>query len=370
MRVNGARAFSIFAAIVLFCGTSQAQPANPPTPDKELIIATKESPPFVMKHPDGTLHGISISLWRRIADRLHLRYRFSEQPTVQILMAGTAEGSFDAAIAALTVTAARDRVVDFTQPFYSTGLGIAVSIGESRWMSVSRALLSFGFFQAVLVLVGIAILVGFVIWLLERDRTEHFKGGAKGLGTGLWWSAIAMTQAGAAQNAPATLPGRIVAVCWMVASIIVIAVFTAGITSTLTKRELQGAVNGVNDLRSVRVGAPAGSTSTDYLDHQRISYRGFVTPEEGLKALQAGAIDAFVYDKPLLTWIVLRDFSSTLRVLEVTFDSQNYAIALPKGSSLREMLNAALLEVTESDWWQQTLFEYLGRTEPSHRASG
>ena len=96
----------------------------------------------------------------------------------------------------------------------------------------------------------------------------------------------------------------------------------------------------------------------------------FSTPEEGLKALQAGAIDAFVYDKPLLTWIVLRDFSSTLRVLEVTFDSQNYAIALPKGSSLREMLNAALLEATESDWWQQTLFEYLGKTEPSHRASG
>jgi len=185
MRVNGARAFGIFAAIVLFCGTPQAQPANPPISDKELVVATKESPPFMMKHPDGTLHGISISLWRRIADRLHLRYRFSEQPTVQILMAGTAEGSFDAAIAALTVTAARDRVVDFTQPFYSTGLGIAVSIGESRWMSVSRALLSFGFFQAVLVLVGIAILVGFVIWLLERDRTEHFKGGAKGLGTGV-----------------------------------------------------------------------------------------------------------------------------------------------------------------------------------------
>jgi len=70
MRVNGARAFGIFAAIVLFCGTDQAQPANPPISDKELVIATKESPPFVMKHPDGTLHGISISLWRRIADRL------------------------------------------------------------------------------------------------------------------------------------------------------------------------------------------------------------------------------------------------------------------------------------------------------------
>ena len=34
-------------------------------------------------------------------------------------------------------------------------------------------------------------------------------------------------------------------------------------------------------------------------------------------------------------------------------------VALPKGSSLRQMLNPPLLEETESDWWQQTLFEYL-----------
>ena len=222
----------------------------------------------------------------------------------------------------------------------------------------------------MLALVGIAILVGFVIWLLERGKTEHFGGGAKGLGTGLWWSAIAMTQAGAAQNAPATLLGRMVAMGWMIASVIVIAVFTAGITSTLTKRELQGAVTSVNDLRSVRVGAPTGSTSADYLDHQRIRHRGFVGPQEGLKALQAGIIDAFVYDKPLLTWLVLRDFSGTLRVLDVTFDSQNYAIALPKGSPLSQQLNVPLLEETESDWWQQTLFEYLGKTQPTHGSSG
>jgi len=370
MRLNWLRAFIALLTIALYCGAVQAQPANPPVPDKELVIGTKEAAPFAMKQADGSWHGISIDLWRRIADRLHLRYRFLEEPTVQDLVAGTADGSFDAAIAALTVTAARDRIVDFTQPFYSTGLGIAVSTGESRWRSVSRALLSFGFFQAVLALVGIAILVGFVIWLLERRKTEHFGGGAKGLGTGLWWSAIAMTQAGAAENAPATLPGRMVAIGWMIASVIVIAVFTAGITSTLTKRELQGVVTGINDLRSVRVGAPTGSTSADYLDHQLIPHRSFSSPQEGLKALQAGNIDAFVYDKPLLTWLILRDFSSTLHVLDVTFDRQNYAIAMPKGSPLARILNPPLLEETESDWWQQKLFEYLGKTEPTHGSAG
>ena len=51
------------------------------------------------------------------------------------------------------------------------------------------------------------------------------------------------------------------AISWMIASIIANAVFTAGITSTLTRRELQGVVHNVNDLRSVRVGALAGSTT-------------------------------------------------------------------------------------------------------------
>jgi polar amino acid transport system substrate-binding protein len=79
-----------------------------------------------------------------------------------------------------------------------------------------------------------------------------------------------------------------------------------------------------------------------------------------LKALQGGAIDAFVYDRPLLTWLVLQDYSNNLRVLDMTIDSQSYAIALPPGSPLRAMLNVPMLEQVESDWWRQTLFQYLG----------
>lgn len=327
---------------------------------KELIIATKEAPPFAIRHEDGSWHGMSIDLWRRIADRLQLRYRFSEQPDVPALLRGTADGAFDAAVAAVTVTAARERTVDFTHAFYTTGLGVAVSVREDRWKTVLRALGSFGFLQAVVVLFGITLCVGFVIWLVERRKTEHFAG-AKGLGSGIWWSTIAMTQAGAAQNAPATIPGRIVATAWMIASIIAIAVFTAGITSTLTKRELQGTVQSENDLRYVRVGAIAGTATIEYLDRHRITYRSFATPDDALKALQAGALDAFVYDKPLLSWIVTRDFSSTLRLLDIVFDSQKYAIALPKGSPLRTAINGPLLEETESDWWDKTSFQYLGK---------
>jgi polar amino acid transport system substrate-binding protein len=77
--------------------------------------------------------------------------------------------------------------------------------------------------------------------------------------------------------------------------------------------------------------------------------------------VQAGGIDAFVYDKPLLTWIVRHYFSTSARVLDVTFDTQNYGIALPLGSPLRQAIHLAVFDAVESEWWQQTVFQYLGR---------
>lgn len=345
---------------MLAFGGSSVRAQGAAAPDRELVVATKEAPPFAMKQPDGNWSGISIALWRRIADQAHLRFRLVETQTVPELLDGVANGGFDAGVAAVTVTAERARRVDFTQPFYNTGIGIAVPVNENPWVSIGRALLSFGFFQAVGVLLGFAMAVGFLIWVFERRKTEHFGGGARGLGTSFWWSTIAMTQAGAAQNAPATLPGRIVAMGWMIASVIAIAVFTAGITSTLTRKGLEGSVHGFNDLRSVRVGAVAHSATTDYFTRQRLSFRTFPDIQSGLSALGHGAIDAFVHDKPLLTWMVRNDFSTSVRIVDTTFSSESYAIVLPRSSALRPMLDLAVLDQTESDWWQRTLFETLG----------
>src|SRR6516164_8161378 len=102
-------ATALTAALLLICGAGQAQSEYQFIPERELVIATKEAPPFVMKRSDGTLSGISIDLWRQIAEQLHLRYHFSEHETVQELLRGIEEGSFDAAIAAVTATGARGR---------------------------------------------------------------------------------------------------------------------------------------------------------------------------------------------------------------------------------------------------------------------
>jgi polar amino acid transport system substrate-binding protein len=260
------------------------------------------------------------------------------------------------------VTASRESMLDFSQPYYVTGLGIAVSrSGPPIWNQIGRTFLSFGFLQAVLALLGIAVVVALLIWMFERRHNEDFGGGTlRGIGSSMWWSAEAMTQASTGFRGPKTLPGRVVAIVWMVASIITVAVFTAGVTTALTTRKLEGMVREVEDLGRVRVGAVAGSATTEYLLANRIRFRGFTTPEEGLTALQTGAIDAFVYDKPLLAWTVLQRFASTVDVLELDFDPQYYAAAFQPESKLRKPFDIAVLEEIKSVWWKQTLFRYLG----------
>jgi polar amino acid transport system substrate-binding protein len=336
-------------------------------PDRELVIATKEAAPFAMKGPDGTWQGISIELWRHVADQLHLRYHFVEVATVQDLLAATEAGKVDAAVAAVTVTAARAQTSDFSQPFYRSGLGVAVAGGVADWLPILRAFLSFRFLQAIVALLAIALIVGTLVWLFERRQNHHFAGKAMhGLASGIWWSAVAMTQAGAAQGAPSSLPGRLLAVVWMIVSIIALAVFTAGVTSAITTHQLQGLVRNVDDLRSLRVAVVNGSSSVDFLEQQRITHRGFTDPTAALNAVQQGSIDAFVYDRPLLSWIVRGNFPS-LQVLGVSFDPQNYAIALPLNSALRVPIDVALLESVTSEWWQQVLYRYSGQASTEGR---
>ena len=331
---------------------------------RELVVGTKEAPPFAIKDEQGNWSGISIDLWRQIADRLKLRYRFVDVVSVTALLENLESGNFDVAVAAITVTPARQNLVDFSVPYFHTGIGVAVQANRiTGWGPVIRSIASFSFLQAAMGLLGLAFLAGALIWFFERRTNEGFGGGmARGISSGVWWSTNTMTQRASGGAAPATLPGRIVAIVWMVVSVIAIAVFIAGITSALTTKRLHGAVNNFADLSAVRVGVVRGTSTEEALSRMRIKYRTVVSPKDGFEALQDGTIDALAYDRPILAWMIRQDGSSSIELADVTFEPQSYAIALPNDSALRKPINVALLEAQESDWWKDTLFRYLGDT--------
>jgi ABC-type amino acid transport substrate-binding protein len=169
-----------------------------------------------------------------------------------------------------------------------------------------------------------------------------------------------MTQRVVSGAVPTTLPGRIVAIIWMIVSVIAIAVFTAGLTSALTTKRLHGVVNSIGDLSAVRVGVVQGTATEEALARMRIKSRAVASAAQGFEALQKGTIDALAYDRPILAWMI-RQGGLSAELTDVTFEPQSYAIAVRNDRSLRKRLNIALLEAGQSDWWKDVLFRYLGQ---------
>lgn len=329
-----------------------------------LIVATRHVPPFSIKQDDGSWQGISIELWRQIADRLDLEYRFREMGLKEMLDA-VQRHEVDAAVAALTITSDREQRMDFTHPFLSTGLGIAVPLSAgSGWLAVTQRFFSTRFLKVVTALLGILLLIGILVWFFERRRNAQFGGTpAQGIGSGLWWSAVTMTTVGYGDKSPQTLGGRAVALVWMFASIIIISSFTAAIATALTIGELGGKVQGKNDLARARISSVADSTSAQYLLQAKLSFRTESSLPDALEYLANGAVDAVVYDAPIMRYQVRNKYADRLSVLPGSFARQDYGIALPTASPYRETINQALLEELNTQTWEDLMFSYLGNRD-------
>jgi len=96
-----------------------------------IVVATEAAyPPFESKTPDGTIVGFDVDLVRAAAREAGLEAEFVDQAFDGILP-GLAQGKYDAAVSAMTITAERAEVVDFTDPYFDAGQVVAVRADET-----------------------------------------------------------------------------------------------------------------------------------------------------------------------------------------------------------------------------------------------
>ena len=205
------------------------------------------------------------------------------------------------------------------------------------------AVFNMGFLRLLLIFAGLQVAVGVLMWLLERKHNPHFQGSrASGVSSGLWWAVVTMATVGYGDKVPRTGAGRLLAMLWMLASLIILTTVTAAITSSLTVGRLEAKVSGSEDLGKLRVGTVKNTTSEAYLREMNLNFRGYPSPAAGLAAIDAQEIDALVYDDPTLRALVETEYRTGIDVLPRTFRRQDYAFALPTGSLLREPINRIL----------------------------
>ena len=122
---------------------------------------------------------------------------------------------------------------------------------------------------------------------------------------------------------------------------------------------LEGVVSGPQDLPKVRVATVHNTAATRYLDRQHCHFTGFPTLSAAIDALARGDVDALVYDVPLLSYLLSQRSTPDIKVLDVLFARQTYAIALPSGSPLRKPVNEAVLSILGTPEWQDALQQWM-----------
>jgi polar amino acid transport system substrate-binding protein len=337
--------------LLLLSASSHAQ-----TPAKPLRVATRAIPPFVFEE-NGKLAGFSIDLWQNISQEMGSRSETAAYPTVAELLAAVKSGKADLGIAAISITAERSREFDFSQPMFDSGLQILVR-DQPGGGSSARQTLSLLFSSAALPFVGLTLLFvlvpAHIVWLSERRHPRGMiesRSYFPGIFEACWWSAS--TLATQADQMPRSALGRVIAVLWMFAAVLFVAYFTATVTSSLTVQQLQGDINGPEDLPGKQVATTTGSTSAAYLRQQNVQPLEFPRIEQAYEALLKGEADAVVFDAPVLLFYAAREGKGKVNVAGTVFRKESYGIVFPQNSPYRRQVNAALLTLKENGTYQR-----------------
>jgi len=332
-------------------------------PVQPLRVGVLDAPPFSMRGNDGGWEGLSIDLWQAIVRHQGWTYELRPYDRVALLVEAVEAREVDVALA-IASAASYEVAMDLSHSYYPSGSGIAVPASGRgfRWMGVVRELFSWEFLRVIALLSLFWLTAGAIVWLFERrqNATSFGEEPISGVGNGIWWAAVTMTTVGYGDKAPRTLGGRVVAVIWMLASIVLIASLTAALTTSLTLDGMSGTVNGVEDLNRVRVGTTAESRSLESLRERGIEAASFANERDGLRAVADDQLDAFVFNVLVLRYLATTEFPGRVRVLPGTFGRYFVKMALPAGSPLREPLNRALLEIAEGSDWNRRVERFVG----------
>lgn len=329
--------------------------------DNRLVISTVHRPPFAMLD-QGEPRGFSVDLMRAIAKELGYTVTFAPQTSFGDMLDTVRRAETDGAIANISITASREAEMDFSQPIFESGLQILLP-AETGTVQRFRSVLTRDILFVVLAALGMLWGGGFVMWLLERRHQPYFDRPLReALFPSFWWALNLVVNGGFEERMPMSRFGRLFATMMVVASLFVVSVFVATITAAVTVEALQESVDSINDLEGRLVATVTGSTSADFLTERDIAFTGYSDPGLMLEAFAAGEMNAVVFDGPILAFYVHGRGARHARLIDRVYRPENYGIALPDGSPVREKINRTLLRLREDGTYDKLLDQWFGGT--------
>ncbi|MEM1307043.1 MAG: transporter substrate-binding domain-containing protein, partial [Pseudomonadota bacterium] len=253
----------------------------------------------------------------------------------------------------ISITSARERVLDFSQPMFDAGLKV-MTPEEGQSVGLFGAL----FNLEMLGLVALSFLLLFgaanAMWYFEHKTQPYFQYPYReGVFRSFWWALNVIVNGGFEERIPLTPRGRVFAIFLVFASLFIVSAFVAKITATLTVGELQSQIRGYTDLYGKRVGTTQGSTASAFLESHAIDHTTYTDIDTLFAAVADRKLDAVVHDAPLLDYYAATRGRNRVRVVGDLLRPEKFGIALQQDSPLAERVNRALLNLKENGEYER-----------------
>ncbi|TPE64045.1 transporter substrate-binding domain-containing protein [Sandaracinobacter neustonicus] len=339
--------------------TATAQPAP-----RVVTVGVYRSPPFVME-ADGRPTGMAIELWELAAAALGLQSRYVWLETNTALVDALAAAKIDVGVTNLAITRERAERIDFTHPWFDSGLRVMVHNNRRAGFSnLIDGLRDSGHLRAYAVIAGLILCATVLLTLFDRRYDAHFP---RSWREGIAESFYAVMSVATSGTTPSRRNlfgwvGRLWQGLWLACGVAVLAYVTSSVTSVMTTMSLTRQIHSVGDLSGHRVGVRAGSIAETYARNAGFDAHPFPNIEQASVALAEGQIDAIIGDAPVLEYHAHTHRGQRLSVVGPIFQPDKYAFALQRGSSLTRPLTIELIGAHESGRLEELRRHYFGNS--------
>uniref|UniRef100_A0A3B4VGN2 Glutamate receptor n=1 Tax=Seriola dumerili TaxID=41447 RepID=A0A3B4VGN2_SERDU len=382
-----------------------------------LTITTILENPYVMlrqNHQElegnDRYEGFCVDMLKELADILKFKYRIrlvgdglygvpGANGTWTGMVGELISRKADLAVAGLTITAEREKVIDFSKPFMTLGISIMYRVHLGRRPGYFSFLDPFS--PGVWLFMLLAYLaVSCVLFLVARLTPYEWynphpclKGRCNllinqySLGNSFWFPVGGFMQQGST-IAPRALSTRCVSGVWWAFTLIIISSYTANLAAFLTVQRMEVPIESVDDLAdqtAIEYGTMhGGSTMTffqnsRYQTYQRMwNFMHSKQPSVFVKSTEEGIARVLNSNYAYLLESTMNEYyrqrNCNLTQIGGLLDTKGYGIGMPLGSVYRDEFDLAILKLQEDNrleilkrkWWDG------GKCpkEEDHRAKG
>ncbi|ONK65898.1 uncharacterized protein A4U43_C06F2110 [Asparagus officinalis] len=296
-------------------------------------------------------------------------------PNYSELVDMVADGVVDAAVGDIAIVTDRSKLVDFTQPYISTGLVIVVPVESAK----SSAWVFLRPFSACMwgVIGAFFFLIGIVIWVLEHRVNSDFRGTPKRQCMTIFLFSFSTLFQSQQEDTLSTL-GRFVMMVWLFLLMVITSSYTASLTSFLTVQQLSSPINGIDSLiaNNEPIGYQDGSFARSYMINSLNIHPKRLVPldssEAYAKVLQLGpkngGVSAIVEELPYVELFL--ENKSGFGIVGQPFTRRGWGFAFPRESPLALDLSSAVLNLSENGELQRIHKKWFCQTScSSHTAT-